>query len=154
MQLLRLLVSWAVLILALASCGSAPPQPQVNRPPIPTPSAGMSTLYGQVIGSSGNAPIKKTPIYLAAIHWDAQHKNAAYALDISHGPATTTDQNGFFVFTELPPNEYALVVGDFYGQNDVVRESNGNARIYQPEAGKTLDAGVVQVNPSVQVSGT
>jgi hypothetical protein len=157
MSLSRILVLGAVLALILAGCGGEPPQPQpqqINRPPIPTPSAGMSILFGQVVGSGSTAPIKKTPIYLAQIHWDAQHKNAAYALDISRGPATLTDQNGFFVFKDLPPNEYALIVGDFYGQNDVVRESNGNARIYQPAAGKSVDVGVVQVNPAVETKGS
>ena len=157
MRLSRSLVFCVACILALAGCGGAPPQPQpqqINRPAVPTPSTGMSAVAGQVVGSGSTAPIKKTPIYLAQIHWDAQHKNAAYALDISRSPATTTDQNGFFVFSDLPPNEYALIVGDFYGRNDVVRESNGNARIFQPMAGKTLDVEVVQVNPLVEVSGS
>ena len=152
MRFFRFFALWAALLLVLTGCGGSPPQPQlqINHPAIPTPSTGMSILFGQVVGSNSNTPIKKTPIYLAQIHWDAEHKNAAYAFDISRGPATTTDQNGFFVFTELPPNEYALIVGDFYGRNDVVRESNGNARIYQPEAGKSVDVGVVQVNPAVE----
>jgi hypothetical protein len=156
MILKRLQVLGVLLIALLAGCGNAPAQPQpqpqpINRLAVPTPSAGMSVVAGQVVGSGTAAPIKKTPIYLAQVHWDDQHKNAAYALDISRSPATTTDQNGFFVFSDLPPDEYTLIVGDFYGRNDVVREKNGNARIFQPEAGKTLDVEVVQVNPLVEI---
>lgn len=157
MSLKRVQMLGVLLIALLAGCGDqpTPPQPQQsNRPAIPTPRAGMSAVAGQVVGSGSTAPIKKTPVYLAQVHWDDQHKNAAYALDISRSPATTTDQNGFFVFADLPPNEYALIVGDFYGRNDVVREKNGNARIFQPVAGKTLDVEVVQVNPLVEVSGS
>ena len=153
MILKRLQVLSVLLIALLAGCGNAPTQPPpqpINRPAVPTPSTGMSVVAGQVVGIGSTAPIKKTPIYLAQVHWDDQHKNAAYALDISRSPATTTDQNGFFVFSDLPPNEYTLIVGDFYGRNDVVREKNGNARIFQPEAGKTLDVDVVQVNPLVE----
>jgi hypothetical protein len=157
MSLKRLQVLGVLLIALLAGCGDqpAPPQPQQsNRPVVPTPSTGMSAVAGQEVGSGSAAPIKKTPIYLAQIHWDAEHKKAAYALDIARSPATTTDQNGFFVFSDLPPNEYALIVGDFYGRNDVVREKNGDARIFQPVAGKTLDVEVVQVNPLVEISGS
>jgi hypothetical protein len=156
MSLKRLKVLSVLLITLLAGCGAAAapePQPQqINRPSVPTPSTGMSAVAGQVVGIGSTTPIKKTPIYLAQVHWDGQHKNAAYALDIARSPATTTDQNGFFVFSDLPPDEYTLIVGDFYGRNDVVREKNGDARIFQPVAGKTLDVEVVQVNPLVETS--
>ena len=140
------------LALFLASCASTPTPPpdQVNRPPVPTPNASSGTVTGQVLANSTKAPIGQTPIYLAQIHWDDEHKSAAYVLNISQSPAALTDQNGFFTFTTVPPNEYALIVGQYDGNNDVVRESNGDARIYRIEAGKAIDAGAVEVNPIVE----
>lgn len=136
----------------LASCGGAvAPQPAaVNRPPAPTPNSSSGIVTGQALASDSKAPIKQTPVYLAQIHWDNDHKSAAYVLNISQSPAALTDQNGFFTFTTVPPSEYALIVGEYDGNSDVVRENNGNARIYQIEAGKAMDIGVVQVNPIVQ----
>ncbi len=141
-----------VAAMVLAGCGGAAvPQPaNANRPPVPTPSASSGIVTGQALSAGGNTPITGTPVYLAQIHWDSDHKSAAYVLNMSQSPATLTDQNGFFVFTTVPPNEYALIVGDYDGNSDVVRESNGNARIYQIEAGKTFDTGRIQVNPIVQ----
>lgn len=140
-----------LIALFLASCTGAanPPQNQADRPPVPTPNASSGTVSGQVLANSNKAPIGQTPIYLAQIHWDDEHKSAAYVLNISQSPAALTDQNGFFTFTTVPPNEYALIVGQYDGNNDVVRESDGNARIYRIEAGKSIDTGAVEVNPIV-----
>jgi hypothetical protein len=151
MGLKRLQVLGVLLIALLAGCAEqpAPAQPQANRPAVPTPSSGAAVLAGQAVGTTTQAPIKKTYVYLAKVYWDKDHKNAAFALDISHSPVATTDQNGFFTFNQVEPSEYVLVVGDYYGTNDVVREKNGDARVYKPEAGKSLDVGVVQVNPDV-----
>jgi hypothetical protein len=134
---------------AISSTQPAAPQPEALRPPVPTPSAGVAVVVGQAIGNTTQAPIKKTYVYLAKVFWDKDHKNAAFALDIAHSPVATTDQNGYFTFNQIEPSEYVLVVGDYYGNNDVVREKNGDARVYKPEAGKSLDVGVVQVNASV-----
>lgn len=155
---MRLNVFLLALLLCLpllyACSGTAPAQQaQANRPTAPQPSGDTSVLIGQAVGTGSGAPIKQTPVYLARIHWDEAHQNAAYVLDAANSPATLTDQNGYFSFADLPSLEYAIVVGATDGNNDVVRETNGNARIYQPQPGKTIDAGTVQVNPIVQRAG-
>lgn len=133
------------------SGGAAPQAIDPNRPPIPTPDAQSGVVVGTVLGTSTNTPIKRTPVYLARIYWDADHKNAAFALDIGNSPAAQTDENGFFTITNVQPAEYAVIVGDYYGRNDVLRESNGNARIFQPQAGQVLDLGSIAMPPDVQV---
>ena len=140
-----------LLVALLAGCSGqpVPTPPEVNRPPVPTPSSSAAVVAGQAVGNTTQAPIKKTSVYLAKVFWDKDHKNAAFAVDLANSPVTTTDQNGFFTFNQVEPSEYVLVVGDYFGNNDVVREKNGDARVYKPEAGKSLDVGVVQVNPSV-----
>lgn len=156
MRLKVFLLALLLCLPTLYACSSTPQaqQAQANRPPAPQPSGDSSVLIGQAVGIGSGAPIKKTPVYLARIHWDEAHQNAAYVLDAANSPATLTDQNGYFSFADLPSVEYAIIVGESDGNNDVVRESNGNARIFQPQPGKTIDAGTVQVNPMVQRSGT
>lgn len=90
-------------------------------------------LIGQAVGIGSSAPIKQTPVYLAQIHWDGEaHQRCLYRIDSANSPATLTDQNGYFSFAELPAGQYAIVVGESDGNNDVVREGNGNARIFYP----------------------
>ena len=153
MSFRRFQILGMLLIALLAGCAGQPapaPAPsEANRPPIPTPSSGATVVAGQAVGNTTQAPIKKTSVYLAKVYWDKDHKNAAFAVDLAHSPVTTTDQNGFFTFNLVEPSEYVLVVGDYYGNNEAVRDKNGDAQIYKPEAGKALDVGVVQVSPSV-----
>ncbi len=137
-------------LLLLPSCSSEPAQPQQSaRPTIPTPNRSTSVVSGQVVGSTTQAPIKDTYVYLAKVYWNAAHTQAAFAVDASHSPVAKTDQNGFFSLTQVEPSEYVLVVGDYYGSNDAVREKSGDARIYIAEMNKVLDVGTVQVNLAV-----
>lgn len=156
MRLKVFLLALLICLPALYACSSAPQaqQVQANRPTAPQPTGDTSVLIGQAVSTGSGVPIKKTPVYLAQIHWDEAHQNAAYVLDAANSPATLTDQNGYFSFAGLSSVEYAIIVGDSEGNNDVVRESNGNARIFQPQPGKTIDAGTVQVNPIVQRPGS
>lgn len=153
MRLRTYLLLLLLLVPTLISCSSgATPQPaDLKRPPLPTATANAGVVVGTVIGTTTKTPIKRTPVYLAKIFWDDQHKNAAFALDIGNSPAAQTDENGYFVISNVEPAEYALVVGDYFGRNDVLRESNGNARLFQPEAGKVLDIGSIEMSPEVQM---
>jgi hypothetical protein len=153
-----LLVFLLVPILAACSSGTAPAtqQPAVQQPggqqaAIPTAEPNNSTVTGTVVGTSTNQPITRTPVYLAQIVWDTDHKEAAFVLNISNSPAAQTDENGFFVFSKVQPAEYAIIVGDYYGRNDVLRESNGNARIFQPQAGQIFEIGKIEMPADVQV---
>ena len=145
-----LVLTSLILAFLSAACANQTPNNVVNPveiPSLPQPQAGKSVVAGQVKTNTDQQPIANAPVYLAQVYWDADHKKAAFALDLARSPAVTTDAQGFFVFNDIDPNEYVLVVGDFYGQNDVVRESNGDARVYKTDAGKLLNVGIVNVRP-------
>lgn len=124
----------------------------VEVPNVPQPPAGKSVVVGQVKTNTDQSPVGNQPVYLAQVYWDAEHTKAAFALDIARSPATTSDEQGFFILNDIPPAEYVLVVGDFYGENDVVKEANGDARVYKPDADKPLNVGVVQVKPLASIA--
>jgi hypothetical protein len=146
----RLFCLSCLFLLLLPGCSGEPAQPQqIARPTIPTPNAGTSVVSGQVVGSNTQAPIKDTYVYLAKVFWNAAHTQAAFAVDVSRSPVAKTDQNGFFSLTQVEPSEYVLVVGDYDGSNEAVREKSGDARIYKTEMNKVLDIGTVQVNLAV-----
>lgn len=141
-----------LLVLTLAACGEIQNLPRATQAPTPSPpapQAGKAVVVGRVVSNTTQQPITKTVVYLAQVYWDSAHENGAFALDLANSPASTTDEQGYFAFSDLEPGEYVLVVGDYYGENDIVRESNGDARIYQTEPGKVLDTGTVQVKPNV-----
>ncbi|HEY0601965.1 MAG TPA: hypothetical protein VGD58_03595 [Herpetosiphonaceae bacterium] len=141
----------SILLLLLTGCNQAAPNVVENTGPTPTvpaPSGDNATLSGQVVSNSNQAPIKETVVQLAQIYRDNNTQEAVYALDLARAPGTFTDQNGFFAITDVPPGEYAIIVGDYYGTNDVVRDGD-NAQIFKTEAGKALNVGAIKVKPDV-----
>lgn len=141
----------SILLLLLTGCNQTAPntvQDTGPTPTIPTPNGDNSTLSGQVVSNTNQAPIKETVVQLAQIYRDANTQEAVYALDLARAPGTFTDQNGFFAITDVPPGEYAIIVGDYYGTNDVVQQE-GNAQIFKTEAGKVLNVGAIKVKPGV-----
>jgi hypothetical protein len=94
-------------------------------------------------------PIANAPIFLAQVYQDANTGQEAFALDLANSPASFTDENGNFSFTGIAPGRYVISAGDFYGIKDIVREPNGDARVYTLENDQPTDAGVVQVRPDV-----
>jgi hypothetical protein len=126
--------------------------PSGNQPVITeatTAVAGTASISGKVVSTTGNEPIRDTVIFLAKVYRDANTGQAAFALDLANSPASFTDSEGNFSFTGIEQGEYVISVGDFYGIKDVVHESNGDARVYNLEPEKYVDAGVVQVRPDV-----
>jgi hypothetical protein len=152
MRRISLLLLACFVALGLAACANEqqPPQ-QIVAPNVPTPSGNTSVVAGQIVGKGNKTPIKKTPVYLAKVFWDQDHKQAAFALDLANSPVGHTDQNGYFWIAQVEPFEYVIVVGDYYGNNEAIRENNGDARVFKAEAGQTLNIGSVEVSPTVQV---
>lgn len=140
----------SILLLLLTGCNQTAPVVQNTgpTPTVPAPSGDKATLSGQVLSNTNQAPIKETVVQLAQIYRDPKTQEAVYALDLARAPGTFTDQNGFFAIADVPPGEYAIIVGDYYGTNDVVQQ-DGNAQIFKTEAGKTLNVGAIKVKPNV-----
>ncbi len=144
------LVSVCLLAWLIVGCTTnKAPVIQGPRPSFAAPTVGKANVVGQALGAGTQSPIKKTPVYLAQVYTDPQSKQSAYALNLASSPATISDENGFFAFTDVDPNQYVIIVGDYYGENDVVRASNGDAQVYELKAGEVTDVQAVQVKPSV-----
>ena len=145
------IVALSLLLLLLTGCNPMAPEVVENTGPTPTvpaPSGDNATVSGQVVSNTNQAPIKETVIQLAQIYRDPNTQQAVYALDLARAPGTFTDQNGFFAITDVPPGEYAIIVGDYYGTNVVVQQGD-DAQIFTTEAGKALNVGALQVKPNV-----
>ncbi|HEY0734897.1 MAG TPA: hypothetical protein VGD69_08300 [Herpetosiphonaceae bacterium] len=144
------IVVLSILLLLLTGCNQTAPVVENTgpTPTVPAPSGDNATLSGQVVSNTNQAPIKETVVQLAQIYRDNNTQEAVYALDLARAPGTFTDQNGFFAITDVPPGEYAIIVGDYYGTNDVVRDGD-DAKIFTTEAGKALSVGAIQVKPDV-----
>lgn len=147
MRTYRLLSIALGLLLPLMGCSTSVPAPSSTA--APAPAAGKSTIMGQITSNTNGAPIKQTIVQLARVYYGQNSTEAVFALDLANSPGTFTDEQGAFMFTSILPGEYVISVGDYYGQNDIVREENGDARVFKAEPDKTLNIGVAQVKPNL-----
>jgi hypothetical protein len=143
----KLIVVFFVLLLFLAGCSQPGPAP--DEAVQVTPVSGRAGLVGKVVGNTNGQPIKETVVRLARVYHDPQTQESVFAMDLADAPGTFTDDQGQFSFVDLAPGEYVISVGDYFGTNDIVREEDGDAHVFNAEADKTLNVGVVQVRPDV-----
>lgn len=128
---------------------SSTPAPSTASSPVATPS-GSASISGQAVSTGADRqPIRETVIFLAQVYPDANTGEEVFALDLANSPASFTDDNGNFRFTDIAPGRYVISLGDFYGVKDIVREPSGTAKVYTLENDKLVDAGVVQVRSDV-----
>jgi len=123
------------------------PEVLVSPTPPPQPESGKTTMLGQVMHQDGSA-ISNIIVRLAEVARGAEGRGGAFILDLAHSPGTETDQNGYFNIQNIKPGEYVIVVGDVEstGLYEIIKESTGEAKIWNFPADQVTDIGVLTVS--------
>lgn len=125
-----------LLILATAACSQ-------TELPVADPQANMAAIRGRIVSSSTGEPLTGVIVRLGSTVWEENKQSGAYLMDEAQSPGTRTDAQGNFVFENVPPEEYVVLVGYSSGQYKVIAE--GDKPLYwQAEAGEVLDLGVLE----------
>ncbi len=111
---------------------------------ISTPQSDSSTVTGVVISQRTNRPIVEVPVQLAGVYYEGER--GAFVLDTAKSPTTTTDGEGRFVFVDIVPQDYVVVIGNVE-VNDyiIIPEESGRAKIWTAVSGEVLDTGTHNV---------
>lgn len=109
----------------------------------PTKAALIGKVYTTY--ASKTQPLAGTVVRLAKVFWNNDKTDGAYVLEGGTSPSAITNQNGEFAFVNINPADYVIVVGDAEGDNEVIVETNGKAKIYIVESDKILDVGTLEV---------
>ena len=105
-----------------------------------------SAMIGSVISKVTGEPLALYGVRLAKVFWFEGTDQGAYVLDGGSSPGDDTDENGVFIFNDLEPADYVIIVGDVIGYNDVVTDSDGKARVFKTEPGQVLKIEPLYVN--------
>jgi hypothetical protein len=151
------LLAGSALFWLVAACGSATATPTVTPPPttvatvgtavatvvVPTPSADKAVITG-VLKTNPNQP-QPAPgviLYLADILPESKGTPFLASFDRVHSVRTVTDPNGRFVFAEVSPASYSLVL-DRIAQAYLLSDPKkpGGDFIFTANGGKSLDLG-------------
>jgi hypothetical protein len=140
----------ALLTFELLSCSNRPqggltpsPEPQRELPASPEP--GKASVIGRVISINTSQPYFEAIIRLAEVFRN-ELGEGSYVLDAANSPFTTTDKNGYFIFQNIPPKEFVLVVGDPMTRYIILSENNGKPKVIKLAAGKITDLGLLKVD--------
>jgi hypothetical protein len=110
---------------------------------------GETAIRGQIISSTNrSSPIKQVEVRLAKVYWSDDESDGAFLIDEATSPVTFTDDRGRFVFRNPEPRDYVIIVGDLYGQNVIVSNQEGSAKIYTLESDIVLDVGQLVIDLS------
>ncbi|HNS62960.1 MAG TPA: hypothetical protein PLS77_13010 [Anaerolineaceae bacterium] len=121
-------------------------EPMNLAPTIATPEANKTVITGRLLNDESSAPYTNTLVRLAEVYRNEQGEGA-FALDQSFSPGTYTDENGYFVFNNLTPGEFVMVVGDpTVNYLIIVDETSKQAKIYKGDAGQILDIGTLSID--------
>jgi len=115
--------------------------------------AGLGAVKGRLISLPLNGPLADAVVRLAEVYCpdelaaDADKSEACiWALDNSFSPSTFTDDNGDFVFTEVPPRDYVLLVGDMITRYAMLKDRANKPLMWAVPADQAIDIGEYQIN--------
>lgn len=118
-----------------------------TRPLVPTPAPDTANVVGRVVAANTKTghTLVGMPVRLAQVFWNKDKSDGAFVLEGATSPSTLIQEDGYFLFQNVAPADYVIVVGDPFGPNAIITEPNGKARVITIEAGKTFDAGKLEV---------
>lgn len=123
----RYLATWMILILMSLqfSCQSnsriSPLNSQLNNPlrptdvsepvstPLPRPKPGTGIIVGVMKIRHTDQPMVGVELYLAR-HIGVTPDTPLYTMELDNAPHAITDANGRFIFKDVPPGRYAIVI--------------------------------------------
>lgn len=112
---------------------------------VPEPVGDMGVLVGRVFSNVTAEPIVNVPLQLAAVF--RQDGEGVYVLDAAQSPFAQADVTGKFVFADVVPGEYFLIVGSVEAGGYIIVEGEPNSgRSFFVNAGETTQVGDLSVD--------
>ena len=140
MKYYRLALDTILVLLITTACS-------VNSLPAITPTVTSAPGTGQVIGvllvgvNNVSQPVNNVLLYLAETIKDSNGKDSVAALDRTSSPRTVTDDQGRFVFSNVPPGNYGLILDMVTNSYLLMKPGSEEALIIEMSAGKQVDLG-------------
>lgn len=165
---MRKIILVGLLIGALVGCSdtSIPPTvnttlPTVGTLPTPTmrgdivqdidltqikdPESGKTTVFGNVSNPTNGQPYSQVQVQLAEAY-DNEIGETNFVLNTAQSPITFADDQGDFVFENIPPHRYVVVVGDVYSNYKILLGPDQVTMVIDAKVDQKLDLGPLKVD--------
>ena len=134
----------------------ATPTPQVSQSiassPVSTPKGtpesqpGTGTVVGVLLVKAGNeaTPVSNQILYLAEVIKNEQGEDSFAAMDRANSPKAITDNQGHFLFVNVPPGNYGLVLDTISNSYLLLQPGSEDAVLVKATADSTIDLGTLE----------
>jgi len=115
-------------------------------PPTVTPNPKMGSVKGVLIDKQDGSlkPRVNANLYLGEMKKDGSGKEVAAAYDRTSSPRAGTDDQGRFMFNNVTPGRYALILDLVTNSFMLNKPQDGSDMIVTVTAGQTVDLGTLQ----------
>lgn len=151
------LLATILTLLFLAACSTAQPSPVAetaetnaaypapdsgSNEPVPPSTPGTATLTGVLMRNPSNPqPAEKIILALGEVIVSEEGTPMMASFDMKTSPHNLTDASGRFVFTNIPPGQYVLIV-DRITDSFMLRDpQTGGDLIFSVTEGQVVDIG-------------
>jgi hypothetical protein len=131
-----------ILVLIITTGCSGKTQPSISPTETFVPGTGRVTGVLQV-GSGGSQPVKDVVLYLAGTVKDNSGNDSFAALDRVNSPRTIADDQGRFIFTNVPTGKYGLVLDLIMNSYLLLKPGTQDNLLIEVSAGQQIDLGTL-----------
>lgn len=123
--------------------------PTVTPFVLPAPAEGKGNVHGLLDPSGATVPLQETELYLGDIFWSEKRDFSVYYFDRSVHPRARwlNPTTGEFLFEDVSPGEYVLILWWDLSSYVAVRDLSGKAIQLKVVPGQTLELGVIVSGP-------
>jgi hypothetical protein len=109
---------------------------------LPHPAPGTSVIVGVLKLEHTNQPMVSVELYLAQ-HIGITQDAPIYKLDLDNAPRAITRNDGSFVFEEVPPGRYAIVIWSPFNSFLARNPATGSELVIDVEPDRIYDIGTL-----------
>lgn len=149
------LLLWLLLSITMLSCQSHKEnsslqslseqglsEPLATAETVLQPAPGTSIVTGMLKVEHTNQPMVGVELYLAS-HIGADESTPMYSLEPDSSPHTTVQDDGRFIFKDVPPGRYAIVVWNPFNSFLARDPVTGSELVIDVQADQVYDVGTL-----------
>jgi hypothetical protein len=111
---------------------------------IPTPGPESGVVSGQILDSATGKPLERNFFLSKNLTLDHPELPPLISFSYDSNPRAAQDDAGYFVFKDVPPGEYVLVLWSPADLQFVMEKGTDNPFSIKVEAGNALDLGLIK----------
>lgn len=119
---------------------------------VPASKPGTASVAGRLISKITGQPLDHVVVRLAEIYCPSGvgkavvRSKCVWSLDDAFSPSTFTDANGYFVFMDVHPRDYIVLIGNMVMKYAIIKDNQNQPMMWTADANKIVKIGEFTVD--------